>query len=46
MISAFAKLRCTVGPTTGGINTLRHVVPARAFDRQLRTLNRPADRRP
>ncbi|NGO08038.1 hypothetical protein G5C60_10350 [Streptomyces sp. HC44] len=41
MISAFAKLRYAVGPTTGGISTLRHVVPARDFDSQLRTLNRP-----
>ncbi|MER5227608.1 hypothetical protein [Streptomyces flaveus] len=46
MISAFAKLRYAVGPATGGISTLRHVVPARAFDGRLRTLNRPADCRP
>ncbi|MGP4050691.1 hypothetical protein [Streptomyces sp. 2A115] len=36
MISAFAKLRYAVGPAPGGISTLRRVVPARAFDRQLR----------
>ncbi|MFD3499473.1 hypothetical protein ACFWWT_40275 [Streptomyces sp. NPDC058676] len=46
MISAFAILRYAVGPTTGGISKLRHVVPARAFDRQLRTLNRPTNCRP
>ncbi|WP_189327457.1 hypothetical protein [Streptomyces flaveus] len=28
MISAFAELRYAVGPATGGISTLRHVVPA------------------
>ncbi|MCX4706287.1 hypothetical protein OG252_04015 [Streptomyces sp. NBC_01352] len=46
MISAFAKLRYAVGPAAGGMSALPHVVPARDFDRQLRTPDRPADCRP
>jgi NAD(P)-dependent dehydrogenase (short-subunit alcohol dehydrogenase family) len=36
------KLRYTAGPAAGRISTLRRVVPARAFDRQIRKLLRLA----
>lgn len=36
------KLRYTAGPTAGRVSTLRRVVPARAFDKQLRKLNKLA----
>ena len=36
------KLRYTAGPTAGRVSTLRRVVPARAFDKQIRKLNRLA----
>jgi NAD(P)-dependent dehydrogenase (short-subunit alcohol dehydrogenase family) len=36
------KLRYTAGPTAGRVRTLRRVVPSRAFDRQIRKLNRLA----
>jgi NAD(P)-dependent dehydrogenase (short-subunit alcohol dehydrogenase family) len=36
------KLRYTAGPLAGRISTLRRVVPARAFDRQIRKLNKLA----
>ncbi len=36
------KLRYTAGPRAGRVSTLRRVVPARAFDRQIRKLNRLA----
>ena len=36
------KLRYTAGPTAGRVSTLRRIVPARAFDRQIRKLNRLA----
>jgi hypothetical protein len=36
------KLRYTAGPLAGRISTLRRVVPARAFDKQIRKLNRLA----
>ncbi len=34
------KLRYTAGPTAGRVSALRRLVPARAFDRQIRKLNR------
>ena len=34
------KLRYTAGPIAGRVNTLRRIVPARAFDKQIRKLNR------
>ncbi len=36
------KLRYTAGPVAGRASTLRRVVPARAFDKQIRKLNRLA----
>jgi NAD(P)-dependent dehydrogenase (short-subunit alcohol dehydrogenase family) len=36
------KLRYTAGPAAGRVSTLRRIVPARAFDRQIRKLNRLA----
>jgi hypothetical protein len=36
------KLRYTAGPTAGRVSTLRRIVPARAFDKQIRKLNRLA----
>ena len=36
------KLRYTAGPAAGRISTLRRILPARAFDRQIRKLNRLA----
>ena len=36
------KLRYTAGPTAGRVSTLRRIVPARAFDKQIRKLNRMA----
>jgi NAD(P)-dependent dehydrogenase (short-subunit alcohol dehydrogenase family) len=36
------KLRYTAGPTAGRVSTLRRLVPARAFDRQIRKINRLA----
>ena len=33
------KLRYPAGPTAGRVSTLRRLVPARAFDRQIRRLN-------
>jgi NAD(P)-dependent dehydrogenase (short-subunit alcohol dehydrogenase family) len=36
------KLRYTAGPRAGRVSTLRRIVPARAFDRQIRKLNRLA----
>jgi hypothetical protein len=34
------KLRYTAGPTAGRVSTLRRLVPARAFDKQIRKINR------
>src|SRR5215216_2521604 len=36
------KLRYTAGPRAGRVSTLRRFVPARAFDRQIRKLNKLA----
>jgi NAD(P)-dependent dehydrogenase (short-subunit alcohol dehydrogenase family) len=36
------KLRYTAGPIAGRVSTLRRLVPARAFDKQIRKLNRLA----
>ena len=36
------KLRYTAGPVAGRVSTLRRIVPARAFDRQIRKLNQLA----
>jgi NAD(P)-dependent dehydrogenase (short-subunit alcohol dehydrogenase family) len=36
------KLRYTAGPIAGRVSTLRRIVPARAFDKQIRKLNRLA----
>lgn len=36
------KLRYTAGSTAGRVSALRRIVPARAFDRQIRKLNRLA----
>jgi NAD(P)-dependent dehydrogenase (short-subunit alcohol dehydrogenase family) len=36
------KLRYTAGPTAGRVSTLRRIVPSRAFDKQIRKLNRLA----
>jgi short-subunit dehydrogenase len=36
------RLRYTAGPRAGRVSTLRRIVPARAFDRQIRKLNRLA----
>jgi NAD(P)-dependent dehydrogenase (short-subunit alcohol dehydrogenase family) len=36
------RLRYTAGPTAGSVSTLRRIVPARAFDKQIRKLNRMA----
>jgi NAD(P)-dependent dehydrogenase (short-subunit alcohol dehydrogenase family) len=36
------KLRYTAGPTAGRVSTLRRLVPARAFDKQIRKINRLA----
>ena len=36
------KLRYTAGSTAGRVSTLRRIVPARAFDKQIRKLNRLA----
>jgi NAD(P)-dependent dehydrogenase (short-subunit alcohol dehydrogenase family) len=33
------KLRYTAGPTAGRVSTLRRVVPARTFDKQIRKIN-------
>ncbi|MET7692831.1 oxidoreductase [Streptomyces sp. NPDC005483] len=33
------KLRYTAGPTAGRVSTLRRLVPARAFDKQIRKIN-------
>jgi short-subunit dehydrogenase len=33
------KLRYPAGPTAGRVSTLRRLVPARTFDRQIRKLN-------
>jgi NAD(P)-dependent dehydrogenase (short-subunit alcohol dehydrogenase family) len=37
------KLRYTAGPTAGRISTLRRIVPARTFDKQIRKINRLPD---
>ena len=34
------KLRYTAGPIAGRVSTLRRIVPARMFDKQIRKLNR------
>jgi len=34
------RLRYTAGPAAGRVSTLRRIVPARTFDRQIRKLNR------
>ena len=36
------KLRYTAGPLAGRVSTLRRLVPARAFDDQIRKINRLA----
>ncbi|WP_222109910.1 oxidoreductase [Streptomyces cupreus] len=36
------KLRYTAGPMAGRVSTLRRLVPARAFDKQIRKINRLA----
>jgi short-subunit dehydrogenase len=36
------KLRYTAGPFAGRVKTLRRIAPARAFDRQIRKINRLA----
>jgi hypothetical protein len=36
------KLRYTAGPRAARVSTLRRIVPARAFDKQIRKLNRLA----
>src|SRR4051812_45191337 len=36
------KLRYTAGPRAGRVSTLRRIIPARAFDKQIRKLNRLA----
>jgi short-subunit dehydrogenase len=36
------KLRYTAGPAAGRVSTLRRIVPARTFDRQIRKLNKLA----
>ena len=36
------KLRYTAGPTAGRVSTLRRIIPARTFDKQIRKLNRLA----
>jgi NAD(P)-dependent dehydrogenase (short-subunit alcohol dehydrogenase family) len=36
------KLRYTAGPRAGRVSTLRRIVPSRAFDKQIRKLNRLA----
>ncbi|RSM35738.1 oxidoreductase [Amycolatopsis balhimycina DSM 5908] len=36
------KLRYTAGPTAGRVSTLRRIIPARSFDKQIRKLNRLA----
>lgn len=36
------RLRYTAGPTAGRVSTLRRLVPAKAFDKQIRKLNRLA----
>ena len=36
------KLRYTAGPRGGRVSTLRRIVPARAFDTQIRKLNQLA----
>ncbi|MET9969284.1 oxidoreductase, partial [Streptomyces sp. NPDC006356] len=36
------KLRYTAGPTAGRVSTLRRLVPARAFDKQIRKINQLA----
>jgi hypothetical protein len=36
------KLRYTAGSTAGRVSVLRRVVPSRAFDKQIRKLNRLA----
>jgi hypothetical protein len=36
------KLRYTAGSTAGRVSVLRRVVPPRAFDKQIRKLNRLA----
>lgn len=36
------KLRYTAGPIAGRVSTLRRIVPSRAFDKQIRKLNRLA----
>jgi len=36
------KLRYTAGSTAGRVSALRRVVPSRAFDKQIRKLNRLA----
>jgi NAD(P)-dependent dehydrogenase (short-subunit alcohol dehydrogenase family) len=37
------KLRYTAGPTAGRVSTLRRIVPARTFDKQIRKNNRLPD---
>lgn len=37
-----ANLRYTAGPRAGRVSTLRRIIPARVFDRQIRKLNRMA----
>jgi NAD(P)-dependent dehydrogenase (short-subunit alcohol dehydrogenase family) len=37
------KLRYTAGPTAGRVSTLRRIVPARTFDKQIRKINRLPD---
>ena len=37
------KLRYTAGPTAARISTLRRIVPARTFDKQIRKINRLPD---
>ena len=36
------KLRYPAGPTAGRVSVLRRIVPARAFDKSIRKLNRMA----
>ena len=36
------KIRYTAGPIAGRVSVLRRVAPARAFDKQIRKLNRLA----
>jgi hypothetical protein len=34
------RLRCTAGKGAGRVSTLRRLVPARIFDKQIRKINR------